>query len=394
MSLPVIPLGAFQQCPELPFAKFMLDLAHENQPKPQTACNMTPIRNRQTPELPGADLRRPAELRSRIRPLRLFALLLLTLPGAAQAQFNYMTNGGGITITGYAGPGGAATIPSTINGLPVAGIGNSAFSGAGLTSATIPDSVTSIGDSAFNACWGLTSVTIPDSVTRIGDNAFDHCLSLTAVTIGNSVTSIGQSAFAFCRSLASVTIPDSVSSIGDMAFIGCASLNSFTIGNSVTNIGADAFNDCTGLTGLTIPGSVRSIGSHAFAGCSSLTGVHFQGNAPGIAVEVFGPVYGDNDLTVYHLPGTTGWGSTFAGLPTVLWNPQVQTRDAAFGVRTNQFGFTVTGASNLGVVVVEASTNLVNWSPLVQLTLTGGSSCFSDPQWTNYPARFYRLRWP
>jgi hypothetical protein len=73
----------------------------------------------------------------------------------------------------------------------------------------------------------------------------------------------------------------------------------------------------------------------------------------------------------------------------------VQTRHASFGVRTNRFGFTLNGASNL-VVVVEACTNLANpsWSRVETNTLTGGSSYFSDPQWTNYPGRFYRLRMP
>ena len=96
---------------------------------------------------------------------------------------------------------------------------------------------------------------------------------------------------------------------------------------------------------------------------------------------------------MYYLAGTSGWGPTFGGCPTVLWNPQVQ--PGSLGVGTNRFGFTITGASNL-VIVVEASTNLANpaWSPLVMYTLTSGSAYFSDPQWTNYPARFYRLRWP
>jgi hypothetical protein len=73
----------------------------------------------------------------------------------------------------------------------------------------------------------------------------------------------------------------------------------------------------------------------------------------------------------------------------------VQTSDASFGVQANQFGFTITGISGL-VVVVEACTNLVNpaWSPVGTKTLTGGSSYFSDPQWTNYPTRLYRLRSP
>jgi len=99
------------------------------------------------------------------------------------------------------------------------------------------------------------------------------------------------------------------------------------------------------------------------------------------------------NATVYYLPGTTGWGTTFAGRPAVLWKPLVQISDAGFGVRTNLFGFTITWANNQ-VVVVEAATNLANpaWTPVGTNTLIGGSSYFSDPQWTNYPARFYRLR--
>jgi hypothetical protein len=125
--------------------------------------------------------------------------------------------------------------------------------------------------------------------------------------------------------------------------------------------------------------------------------VHFKGNSPSFGVGVFGPdVYNPLDpATIYYLPGTTGWSTNFAGLPTVLWNPQVQTSDASFGVGTNQFGFTITGTSNL-VIVVEACTNLANpsWSPVGTNTLTGGSSYFSDAQWTNHPGRFYRLRSP
>ena len=86
-----------------------------------------------------------------------------------EAQFTWTTNNGTITITGYTGPGGAVTIPSTINGLPVTSIGDRAFLNCySLTSVTIGSSVTSIGDYAFYDCTSLTSVTIPDSVTNIG----------------------------------------------------------------------------------------------------------------------------------------------------------------------------------------------------------------------------------
>jgi len=103
---------------------------------------------------------------------------------------------------------------------------------------------------------------------------------------------------------------------------------------------------------------------------------------------------------VYYLPGTTGWGSRLFGQPTVLWNPQAQTGDGSFGVRTNQFGFDITGSSNL-VIVVEACADLANpvWLPastnmLDRIIGTNGTSYFSDPQWTNYPGRFYRFHFP
>ena len=108
----------------------------------------------------------------------------------------------------------------------------------------IPNSVTSIGDEAFENCKSLQSITIPNSVTSIGDEAFRSCDSLQSITIPNSVTSIGDGAFYLCTSLQSITIPNSVTSIGDETFSDCYSLQSVTIPNSVTNIGDGAFFIC------------------------------------------------------------------------------------------------------------------------------------------------------
>ena len=163
----------------------------------------------------------------------------------------------------------SVTIPDSVTS-----IGDSAFSCcSSLQSVTIPDSVTSIGGRAFGECSSLQSVTIPDSVTSIGDRAFSWCTSLQSVTIPDSVTSIDESAFSWCTSLQSVIIPDSVTSIGDRAFWGCTSLQSVIIPDSVTSIGNKAFSDCTSLQSVTIPDSVTSIGRRAFSKCSSLQSV-------------------------------------------------------------------------------------------------------------------------
>ena len=163
----------------------------------------------------------------------------------------------------------ATVIPNSVTS-----IGSSAFSDcSGLTSITIPNSVTSIGDWAFSNCSCLTSIEIPNSVTSIGYAAFGDCSGLTSVTIPNSVYQIGSYAFYECSSLTSVTIPNSVTEIGDCAFSYCSGLTSVTIPNSVTTIGGTAFYHCSGLTSVTIPSSVTEIGSRAFANCSGLTSV-------------------------------------------------------------------------------------------------------------------------
>jgi hypothetical protein len=222
---------------------------------------------------------------------------------------------------------------------------------------------------------------IPNSVTTIGSYAFSGCTSLSAITV--------DALNFFYSSLDGVLFNKSQTTL-----IQCpgGKAGSYTVPNGVTSIGSYAFGYCRSLTSVTIPNRVTSIGDYAFLGCTSLTGVYFRGNAPSLGSSVFD---GDNNATVYYMPGTTGWGTTFGGLPTKLWNPQVQTKSATFGVRTNRFGFNITGSSNL-VIVVEACTNLANpiWSPVQTNTLTGGLSYFSDPKWTNYPDRFYRLRSP
>ena len=111
-----------------------------------------------------------------------------------------------------------------------------------MTSVTIPNSVTSIGEYAFLGCSGLTSVTIPNSVTSIGGAAFYDCSGLTSVTIPNSVTSIGGGAFRGCSGLTSVTIPNSVTSIGDKAFWNCPLTRIYSYAEYPPSCGTDVFS--------------------------------------------------------------------------------------------------------------------------------------------------------
>ena len=208
-------------------------------------------------------------------------------------------------------------------------VSGSAFSGCtGLTSVTIPNSVTEIGSSAFSGCTGLTSVTIPNSVTEIGSSAFSGCSGLTSITIPNSVISIGEYAFRGCSGLTSITIPESVTSIGGYVFSGCSSLTSvdinnnailsknytsssslkdifggnqvqkYIIGNGVTTIGNYAFCYCTGLTSVDIPNSVTKIGNYAFCYCTGLTSVTIPNSVTEIASDSFRDCTGLTSVTI------------------------------------------------------------------------------------------------
>ena len=145
---------------------------------------------------------------------------------------------------------------------------NHAFADCSLPNIAIPDSVTDIGDYAFEYCCSLSNMVIPNSVTSIGDYAFYGCRSLSNIVIPDSVTKIGDYTFSVCSSLSKIVIPNSVTKIGDYAFSDCSSLSKIVIPNSVTKIGDYAFSDCSSLSKIVIPDSVTTIGYGAFSGCS------------------------------------------------------------------------------------------------------------------------------
>ena len=173
-------------------------------------------------------------------------------------------------------------------------IGDGAFyKCSNLTSVSIPNSVTKISVSAFQNCTYLTSIKVekdnPTYDSRNNCNAIIETATNTLVTgcknttIPESVTSIGGSAFQDCISLTSINIPINVHKIGDYAFTNCCYLTSITIPNNVTRIGFYAFESCTRLTSITIGSSVTSIGWSAFDNCPSLTDVYcYARNVPAI----------------------------------------------------------------------------------------------------------------
>ncbi len=258
------------------------------------------------------------------------------------------------------------TIPEIYEGRTVTSIRNAFRSCRGLTSVTIPNSVTSIGDNAFYECSGLTSVTIPNCVTSIGSSAFEYCSGLTSVTIPNSVTSIGNYAFEACSGMTSVIvengnpkydsrnncnaiietatntllygckntiIPNSVTSIGSSAFYGCSGLTSITIPNSVTSIGGSAFKYCSGLTSITIPNSVTSISDDVFFSCSGLTAITIPNSVTSIGYDAFGDCSGLTAVTIPNSVTSIG-SSAFQGC-SGLNSLKVESGNSIYDSRNN-----------------------------------------------------------
>ncbi len=270
---------------------------------------------------------------------------------------------------------GTYAIPDNVDS-----IGKGAFAGCDrLTGVTIPDSVSRIGGRAFEGCGSLTNIavaatntsystidgvlfnkaqsqlirfppgwsgsySIPDGVTSIGI-AFAGCTRLTSVALPASLANIGFWAFRDCSSLTNITVHDANAFYSSVDGVLCNKAHtqlircppgrtgSYSIPPGVTNIGCQAFEHGSRLTDVTVPPSVTDVEVAAFAECTNLTAVYFRGNAPNLPADInrgcMPPrptIFEHADqVTIYHLPGTTGWSHTFGGRPTAIWNPQTNT---------------------------------------------------------------------
>ena len=180
-------------------------------------------------------------------------------------------------------------------------------------------------EGCFMGCSNLTSIVIPNSVTVVGDLAFQDCSSLTSIYIPNSVTTIGENAFEF-SGLTAVNIPNSVTSIGISAFNGCESLVSVTLPDALTTIEENVFGGCLSLTSIDIPGSVASIGDGAFSFCTGLASMTVNATTPPVlgGTSVFDEV--NKSIPVYVPGGTTsayrdadGWDEFFHYIETSIF---------------------------------------------------------------------------
>ena len=203
--------------------------------------------------------------------------------GDYKYEYTINTEDGTATITKFLGPVDSEgnvdftnhgpydiNIPSELDHHSVTGLGDYSFATEengsplydihhhNIHSVTIPESVTSIGQSAFESCFSLDSLIIKDAATSIGASAFDGCSHLTTLSLGKNITTIGDYAFQGCSYLTNVTIPQSVTSIGASAFVNCSNLSTITIPEKVTTIESNTFNGCSHLESIMFPAGLTS----------------------------------------------------------------------------------------------------------------------------------------
>ena len=231
-----------------------------------------------------------------------------------ESLYEYTVENDQATIIGVTSiPSGEIIIPDTLGGYPVTGIADFVFDHCdAITSVTIPDSVQTIGWSAFGSCTGLTTLTLGSGLTTIAGGAFSGCESLQSVTIPASVFSIVTDAFFGCSSLTGIwveegnatyssdeqgvlfdkektilkqapgaladgySIPETVTKIATHAFYSCTNLTAIVLPQGVTALEEGAFWACENLTEVTIPASVTTIGDWAFC-ATALTDVYYGG---------------------------------------------------------------------------------------------------------------------
>jgi len=165
-----------------------------------------------------------------------------------------------------------------------------------ITPITLLEGTTGIAGMAFDSCTNLSSITMPNTVSVIGDYAFYYC-NITSITLSSSLTDIGNYAF-YATDIEYINIPDTTTYIGGYAF-SMSRIRNISIPNGITTVYASTFSNCTLLTEVTLPSSITSIGPDAFKGCHNLTSIVLPSN---VTIVDNGAFNGCSGLTSFTLP--------------------------------------------------------------------------------------------
>jgi hypothetical protein len=352
-----------------------------------------------------------------------------TIPPTVRTIANFaFANAGDLT---------AVTIPATVES-----IGEWAFSYTGLSAAAVPNSIERIRIGTFYSCANLTNVSlgnglrtldmwafhqcvelpriiIPDTVTNLDSQVFSKCTKLQTAVLSKQLKRVGLSVFdssgltnvvipgslyilygdVFANTpLVNATIEEGVGWIDGGAFRNCTRLRSIAIPDSVTTVYYEAFEGCTNLTSVVVGTNLNLLRDRAFADCVNLKSILFKGDKPSPGdpdpdgTPTHDQLFFNAEPTVYYLPGTSGWGPTFAGRPAVLWDAQLVSGDANFGMKNGKFGFRMTGASGLALVVEAADDLNGGWTPISTNVVQNGTALYNDSDATLRSSRLYRLR--
>lgn len=182
-------------------------------------------------------------------------------------------------------------------------IKNYAFSTnfASVTSVSIPNSVTSIGDNAFYKCEGIDSLYLPESLTSIGTYAFSGCTALKSIQLPNALIKLGSYSFQNCSKLVTVHLPDGITALEEGVFSACSGLISINFPSSLVTFGKSVFSDCTSLDLTALPVNLNSMGESCFSNCKSLKTLTFPTSLPIINQYVF---YCCSGLTSVQFPSS------------------------------------------------------------------------------------------
>lgn len=214
---------------------------------------------------------------------------------AEESELTWTEVEGGVAVTDYSGGKTAVRIPDTLGGQPVVAIEYFAFEKEeNLTVIELPESVTTIGDGAFNYCIALVAARMP-GVVEIGQNAFEGCLLLQETEFSAELHTIERMAFTNCTALQYIDLPDTLTFLGSGAFLS-AGLKEITIPGSLEKITSKAFYSCSSLEKVVVEEGVLSIGDDAFASASALKEVHIPASCDDLGYSIFSS---QEDVVIY-----------------------------------------------------------------------------------------------